>query len=193
MSVFPIFVKLEGRPTLVVGGGSLAEARVEQLLQAQARVELLAPKATERLADFACTGQITWHQRRFQPEDVEGKRLVFAATGRRDVDREVSAVCRREGVLCNAIDDPQYCDFYAAAVVRRGDLQIAISTNGQSPGLAQRIRRELEARFDERWAERVGRLGSARRKILSAPPAGEKRKQLLDRLVSKTLEGRTTR
>ncbi len=139
MSLFPIFLKLQGEPALVVGGGALAQPKIEALLRSGAALRVVAPRASREISDWAQNGRVRWQPRDFQPGDVHGNRLVFAATGIRSVDRAVAEECRRQGVLCNAIDDPPYCAFYSPAVVQRGDLQLAISTNGQSPALAQQV------------------------------------------------------
>ena len=179
MSLFPIFVKMAGRPALVVGGGMLAVSKIEALLEAGARVTAVAPAAANRFVEWQRRGEIEWLSREFQASDAQGKTIVFAATGKRDIDRSVFALCRAAGVWCNAIDDPEYCDFYSPAIVRRGDLQIAVSTNGQSPALAQQIRQELEVRFDISWCERIAELGRQRRAVMTTTEAGAERAAIL--------------
>ena len=172
MSLFPIFVKLAGRPALVVGGGALALAKVEALLAAEAAVTVVAREVRKEISEQE---RLVWLRREFDANDVHGRAIVFAATGKREVDRKVFAICEAAGVLCNAVDDPEYCDFYSPAIVHRGDLQIAISTNGQSPALAQQIRQELETRFDAGWSTRIAELGRKRREVLATVPAGPER------------------
>lgn len=179
MSLLPIFIKMAGRTALVVGGSALASAKVEALLAAGAEVTVVAPKAKESISDRQQRGEVRWVRRAFESSDVRGKAIVFAATAKCAVDRQVFEICRDAGVWCNAVDDPEYCDFYTPAVVRRGDLQIAISTNGQSPALAQQMRQELESRFDERWSTGVVELGRARREVLATMPPGPERTALL--------------
>ena len=188
---FAAFMKLAGRRVLVVGGDSLAEARLEKLLPTQADVVVVAPETSIRVVQLAQAGHLRCLRRRFRHSDVRGKWVVFAATGKREVDRAVFAACDRRGVLCNAMDDPDYCHFYVPATVQRGDLQIAVSSNGQSPALAQQIRRDLETQFDGSWALRVEKLGDARRQILARVPPGETRRQLLHELAAKTGERKT--
>jgi uroporphyrin-III C-methyltransferase/precorrin-2 dehydrogenase/sirohydrochlorin ferrochelatase len=188
MSLFPLFLKLEGRPVLVVGGGEIAEAKVSSLLHAGASVQVVSPTATPAISALAEESHIQWHRRKFTLNDVEGKKLVIAATSSPEINHEVYAEAQRQGVLCNVVDDPPYCEFYFPAVVRRGDLQIAISTGGQSPALAQQLRFELEKQFGPKYAERVAELGEQRRQILATYPAGEERKQLLHRLAQQSLD-----
>lgn len=179
MSLFPIFVKMAGRPALVVGGRALAVSKIEALLEAGAKVTVVAPTAAASVVEWQRCGEVEWQSREFEVSDVRAKSIVFAATGRREVDRHVFDVCRASSVWCNAIDDPEYCDFYSPAIVRRGDLQIAVSTNGQSPALAQQIRQELEVRFDGSWRERISELGQQRRVVMAAMETGPERTAIL--------------
>src|SRR5262245_51344990 len=188
MSLFPLFLKLEGRPVLVVGGGEIAEAKISSLLHAGASVQVVSPTATPAILALAEERRIQWHRRAFVLNDIDGKKLVIAATSSPEINHEVYAEAHRQGVLSNVVDDPPYCDFYFPSVVRRGDLQIAISTGGQSPALAQQLRFELENQFGPEYAGRVAELGEQRRKILATYPAGEERKQLLHRLAQQSLD-----
>jgi len=187
MSLLPIFVKVEGERVLVVGGGALAESKVALLREAGAELCVVSPTATARIAEWSRRGQLCWHARPVEPGDIGGSRLVFAATGVAAVDREVARQCRERGILCNAIDDPDFCDFYSPAVVRRGDLQIAISTSGRSPALAQQIREQLERQFDGDWVQRVDDLGTQRKALLATMPRGDRRTLILRSLANAAL------
>ena len=137
MSLFPMFLKLDGRRCLVVGAGSVAEAKIESLLATEAAVRVVAPKATPKVREWARAGRIEWEAREYGLGDLLGVFLVIAATGSPALHDEIYAEARRRGVLCNAVDEPERCDFYFPAVVRRGELQIAISTGAD--GDAYRI------------------------------------------------------
>jgi precorrin-2 dehydrogenase/sirohydrochlorin ferrochelatase len=176
MSLFPMFVKLEGRRVLVVGAGSVGEAKIESLLATGASVRVVAPKATTR--------RIKWEARVYRPADFAGAFLVIAATGSPSLHDEIYAEAQSRGVLCNAVDEPERCDFYFPAVVRRGELQIAISTGGLSPALAQRLRKELEQQFGPEWEEWVAQLGRTREELQSIPMPPEQRKRLLHQYAS---------
>jgi len=188
MSLFPIFVKLDGRAALVVGGGALAEAKIELLLQAGASVRVVAPKVSDRIRRWAIDKSIVWHESEFVASDVASVEVIFAATGRQGVDRYVAAVARQARVLVNAVDDPDFCDFYMPSVVRRGDLQIAISTNGRSPALAQQLREHLEAEFDAEWAGRVLEIGERRRQIIASTQPGAARTAELQQLAREAVK-----
>src|ERR1700739_3166802 len=145
MSLFPMFVKLEGRRVLVVGAGSVGEAKIESLLATAASVHVVAPKATPRVREWAREGRIEWEAREYKPADFAGMFLVCAETGSPALHDEIYAEAQSRGVLCNAVDEPERCDFYFPAVVRRGELQIAISTGGVSAPRAPRPREELQS------------------------------------------------
>src|SRR5687768_16480413 len=183
MSLFPIFVKLEGRPVLLVGAGSVAESKIAGLLSAGAVVTVVAPNATSGIQKLAEDGKIFWHQRVFDSRDLDGMTLVVAA-----VPREVAGLIYEEaqirGVLVNSVDDPDNCDFYYPSVVNRGDFQIAISTAGHSPALAQRIRIELEQQFGPEYALWVQQLGAERPALFATEMNPEQRKQKLHELAA---------
>jgi precorrin-2 dehydrogenase len=184
VGLFPMFVKLEGRRCLVVGAGSVGESKIESLLATAATVCVVAPKATPRVRGWAREGRIAWEAREYAPADLAGMFLVIAATGSSALHKEIYAEAQSRGVLCNAVDEPERCDFYFPAVVRRGELQIAISTGGLSPALAQRLRRELEQQFGPEWEEWVAQLGRTREELQSIPMPPEQRKKLLHQYAS---------
>ena len=182
MPLFPIFMKLDGRRVLLVGAGPVGESKVGGLLSAGARVTVVAPSATAAIQTLAGTAQVVWHRREFDPRDLDGMALVIAAVPR-DVARAVFEEARARGVLVNSVDDPDNCDFYYPAVVNRGDLQIAISTAGHSPSLAQRIRVELERQFGPEYTEWVKQLGGARRELFATDMNPDVRKQRLHEMA----------
>jgi precorrin-2 dehydrogenase / sirohydrochlorin ferrochelatase len=182
--VFPLFLKLENRPCLVVGAGSIAEVKIAGLLEAAAKVQVVAPEATPQVESWTEAGKLDWNRRGFQPRDLEGMFLVVAATSSKVLHEQVFAEACRQGVLCNVVDVPHLCDFYYPAVVRRGALQIAISTAGESPALAQRLRKELEVQFGPEYEGWVTALGEARAEIATRNLSPEDRKELLHQLAS---------
>ena len=183
MSLFPIFLKLDSRHCLVVGAGNVALEKITSLLQANASIHVIAPAACGAVERLASGGQIAFERRGFQERDLAGKTLVVTATNSRDVNREVFLASERCGVLCNSVDDPPNCDFYFASVVQRGALQIAISTAGESPALAQRLRREIDAQLPADIASWLTEVGALRREVLASHPAGDERKALLHQLA----------
>jgi precorrin-2 dehydrogenase / sirohydrochlorin ferrochelatase len=182
--LFPMFLKLSGRPCLVVGAGTVARSKIASLLEVGGRVRVVAPEATPQVRSWARSNKVEWHQRPFQPDDLEGVFLVVAATSSTGLHQRIFEEARRRGVLCNIVDVPALCDFYYPSVVQRGALQIAISTAGRSPAVAQRLRKQLEDQFGPEYEEWVGQLGEARDKLFSTKLDQEERKRRLHELAS---------
>jgi precorrin-2 dehydrogenase/sirohydrochlorin ferrochelatase len=185
MSLFPIFLKLTGRPCTVIGGGNLADSKIESLLTANARVTVIAPHVNSRITALAEAGEITLHTREYAQGDLAGQFLAVAATDNPAVNRAVFAEAEASGVLINAVDDPPFCDFYFPSVVRRGDLQIAISTSGASPALAQRLRKEINELLPLDAGDWLTELGNLRREVLQLEPLNPARNELLHQLASR--------
>jgi precorrin-2 dehydrogenase/sirohydrochlorin ferrochelatase len=180
-----MFVKLEGRRCLVVGAGKVGEPKIGGLIDTGARVHVLALEASEAVRGWARAGTITLELRAFANEDLDGTFLTVVATGSRALNASIYREAERRGILCNVVDVPEYCDFYYPAVVRRGDLQIAISTNGQSPSLAQKLRQQLERQFGPGYARWVAELGDTRRLVLASDLDPKRKSDLLHSLASR--------
>ncbi len=189
MDLFPIFLKIAARPCIVIGAGHLAESKIESLQAAHAKVTVIAPEATGRITDLAAAGEVEWHRREYAAGDLTGNFLVVAATNVPAVNRAVFQEATEKGIICNAVDDPPFCDFYFPSVVRRGDLQIAISTAGASPALAQRLRKEINAQLPLDAGEWLTDLGNLRREVVAAEPLNEERKWLLHQLAQREVCG----
>jgi precorrin-2 dehydrogenase/sirohydrochlorin ferrochelatase len=189
MSLFPIFLKLTNRSCIVIGAGHLAESKIESLQAANARITVIAPAASDRITAMSDSGEITWHQREYATGDLANQFLVVAATNVPAVNRAVFAEAESVGILINAVDDPPFCDFYFPSVVRRGELQIAISTAGHSPALAQRLRKEINAILPLDTGDWLAELGNLRREVLQLEPLNEARKELLHQLASREVCG----
>jgi uroporphyrin-III C-methyltransferase/precorrin-2 dehydrogenase/sirohydrochlorin ferrochelatase len=184
MELFPLFLKLEGRPCLVVGAGRVAESKIESLVRSGAKVRVVAPEATEAVREAARSGALVWEQRAYQPGDLAGAFLVVAATSSPELHAEIFAQARRAGVLCNAVDEPDRCDFYCPAVVRRGPLQIAISTGGLFPALAQRLRQDLELQFGPEYGAWIEEIARTRKELLASSLSAAERKERLREISS---------
>jgi precorrin-2 dehydrogenase/sirohydrochlorin ferrochelatase len=184
MPLFPAFLKLQRRPCLVVGAGPVAEDRIESLLRAGAKILVVAPEATERVQVWARAKKIRWQAREFRAADLAGVFMVIAATSSSKLHAKIFQQARRRGVLCNAVDEPAHCDFYYGAVVHRGELQIAISTGGHSPALAQRLRKKIEKEIASEYERWVTTLGAARKRLFAKSISPARRKALLHALAS---------
>lgn len=189
MSLFPIFLKLTGRPCIIIGAGNLAESKIDSLRVAEARVTVIAPAVNARIAAMADVGEVTLHRREYNNGDLAGHFLAVAATDNPAVNRAVFAEAEAAGILVNAVDDPPFCDFYFPSVVRRGDLQIAISTAGASPALAQRLRKQIDSLLPLDAGDWLAELGNLRREVLQREPANDARRELLHQLASREVCG----
>jgi len=184
-SLFPMFVKLEGKRCLVVGAGKVGEPKIGGLIETGARIHVIALEASEAVHAWANAGKITLELRAFAAGDLDGTFLAVVATASRALNASIYREAQRRGVLCNVVDDPEYGDFYYPAVVRRGDLQIAVSTSGQSPSLAQKLRQQLERQFGPGYAQWVAELGETRRLVLASDLDPQRKSDLLHSLASR--------
>jgi precorrin-2 dehydrogenase / sirohydrochlorin ferrochelatase len=189
MSLFPIFLKLTARRCLVVGAGSIAEGKIESMVDAEADVTVVATRVSQRVQALADAGEIRLYVREFKDDDLHGMFLAVAGTDVPEVNRAVFAGAQQRGVLTNAVDDPPYCDFYFPSIVKRGDLQIAISTAGESPALAMQLRKELNEQLPRDLGPWLAELGRLRREVLQMEPLGEPRKHLLHTLAQREVCG----
>jgi precorrin-2 dehydrogenase/sirohydrochlorin ferrochelatase len=184
-NLFPMFLKLEGRQVLVVGAGNVGEPKIAGLLETGAHIRVVALQAGPAVREWAREGKIELAVRAYSPDDLEGAFLTIVATNSRTLNERVYHEAQRRGVLCNVVDVPDLCDFFYPAVVRRGDLQIAVSTAGQSPSLAQKIRQQLEKQFGPGYATWVAELGETRKLILASDLDKEQKLELLHSLASR--------
>jgi len=141
---YPLHMRLSGKPCLVIGGGRVAQRKITGLLRARACVTVISPAARAAIQNWAAQGRLVWHQQVFDPRFLAGVSAAFAATNDRRVNSAVAAACRRRKILVNVADDPGECDFFVPAVIRRGALMVAISTDGTCPQLAKRLRQDIE-------------------------------------------------
>jgi precorrin-2 dehydrogenase/sirohydrochlorin ferrochelatase len=186
-ALFPMFLKLEGRKCVVVGAGRIAMQKLQGLLDSGADLQIIAPLASLEIQELARNSTVTWTQAEFANEHLTGASLVIAATGNPAVNEQVYRAAQSRGVLCNSVDEPERCDFYYPALVRRGDLQIAISTAGKSPALAQRIRKELEAQFDANYIAWLNWLGTVRELFFQRRVEPALRTQALHSIASRNV------
>ncbi len=184
-SLFPMFMKLAGKQCLVVGAGKVGEPKIGGLIDADARIHVVAISATDQVREWADAGKIELELRAFSSSDLDDKFLAVVATASRSLNERIYLEAQQSGVLCNVVDVPEYCDFFYPAVVQRGNLQIAISTAGQSPSLAQKLRQQLERQFGAGYAAWVEQLGETRRIVLASDLDKERKLELLHSLASR--------
>jgi precorrin-2 dehydrogenase/sirohydrochlorin ferrochelatase len=177
---YPLFLDLQDRPVLVVGGGVVAERKAESLLAAGAVVHLVAPDVTPSLATLT----IRIQQRKFVEADLDGMVLVISATDDRAAQEQIAAAARARNIPINTVDQPDLCDFIVPAIVRKGDVVLAISTSGRSPALAAALRARLESVVTEDVARAVRILGEVRNEVHSRFRDPDRRKQIFEGIVA---------
>lgn len=182
--LFPIFLKLTKRRCLVVGAGKTAEEKIATLLRCGATCIVVAPAATRTIKAWAADDKVIWQQRRFELGDLDRIFLAVVATPLKTLNKTVSEEAQRRQILCNVVRDRTLCNFYYPAVVRRGPLQIAISTAGHSGALAQRLRKQMETQFGPEWERWLRSLGEARTSLYEDPISPKRRRTMLHRLAS---------
>jgi precorrin-2 dehydrogenase/sirohydrochlorin ferrochelatase len=180
-----MFMKLNDRTCLVVGAGNIGEQKIAGLLETGARIRVVTIEATATVREWAREGKIELELRPYRSSDLEGVFLTVVATSSRSLNERIYGDAQARRVLCNVVDVPDLCDFFYPSVVRRGDLQIAVSTSGQSPSLAQKIRQQLEKQFGPAYAAWVAELGETRKLILASDLDREQKLELLHSLASR--------
>ena len=180
---YPVYLSLAERLVVVVGGGAVAERKVAGLLPCGARVRVVAPELTPELAQLAGRGEIEHRARDFRPGDLEGAALALAEPGEASRDEAFFAEAEERGTFANVEDDLDHCSFIAPAIVRRGDLVIAISTSGRAPAMAVRLRQRLEAELGPEYAALLELAGRLRAPLLRAVPEFEERRRRWYELV----------
>jgi len=191
--MFPIVLALRGRPCLVVGGGGVALRKVESLLEAGARVTVVALAPCSELAALAAAGQITLECRAYRAGEAAGYRLVFAATDDRSVNAEVFRDGEAAGVFVNVADDPALCSFHVPARLQRGNLQLAIASGGEAPFVVRRLRQLLERRLGPEWGEWADAAARFRAAVRGGGRSPEEQEALFDTFFTETVDGERLR
>jgi precorrin-2 dehydrogenase/sirohydrochlorin ferrochelatase len=187
MNYYPVFLRVAGRPCLVIGGGSIAEQKADSLLKAGARVTVISPQLTPRLQGLAAANEIIHRERAYTVGDLAGFFLVHAATDDHTLHAQIATDADAAGVLLNIVDQPPLCHFITPAIMQRGDLIIATSTGGASPAMARRIRRELEAIFGPEYALALRLLRRVRERLLASACSAAERQRIFNALVDSPL------
>jgi len=183
MAKYPIFLELSGWRVVVIGGGTVALRKVEALLETEARIVVLAERIDNALVSICKGTSVKLIESEYSRDYLTDALLAMAATNDHELNKQIYKDCQELGILCNVVDEPDLCDFYVPAVVKCGNLQIAISTEGRCPAYARHIREKLEKTFTDEHSEFLIELEKVRKQIISQVPSSE-RKGLLSELVS---------
>jgi len=183
MAKYPIFLELSGRRVVVIGAGAVAARKAKSLLDAGARLVIVADKIDDVLTSLCQGTNAELIKSKYSKDYLTGAVLAIAATGDRQLNRRIYKDCQELEILCNVVDEPQLCDFFVPAVVKRGDLQIAVCTEGHSPAYAGHIRKKLEQTFTDKHGEFLAELKTLRKRIIKDVSDPTDRKALLGQLV----------
>lgn len=180
---YPVYLNLTGKLCVVVGGGMVAERKVRSLLECDARVKVVSPEVSHALFETGNSGKIELCLREYSSDEITGAFLVISATDRDSINRQVAEDCFCRNILINVVDDPPKCNFIVPAVVRRGALSIAVSTDGKSPALAQKIRVELARQYGPEYTEFLEILGELRGRVIAGVKDIERRRVIFKQMV----------
>jgi len=183
MAKYPIYLELAGRRAVVIGGGAVAVRKAETLLAAGARLVVVSKHIDDTLTALCTGSNAELIKSKYSKDYLAGAVLAIAATGNRQLNKQIYKDCQEREILCNVVDEPELCDFFVPAVVKRGDLQIAIGTEGHCPAYAGHIRKKLEQIFTDKHGEFLAELETLRNCIIKDVPEPADRKALLGELV----------
>ncbi len=181
---YPVNLVLENKICVVVGGGAVAQRKVQRLLECAALVSVISPAITPGLKRLAAKNKILFKNKEVELKDLNGAYLVIAATSDRKINSFVSSYCLKKGILINVVDFPQECNFILPSIVKRGNLTISISTDGISPALAKKIRRDLEKEFGAEYADLLRILKEARPLAIKKIKNARARKAFFQKVLS---------
>ena len=187
MGYYPVFLDLDRTRCLVIGGGTIAERKVEALLAAGGEVTLISPELTAALHALEAAGRLTVQHRSYQRGDLEAVALVIAATDDPALQQQIAAAAQQANILCNIVDQPALCSFIVPAVMQKGDLTIAVSTNGASPALAKKIGQDLADQFGPEYALALRLLRRIRERLRHEQRSAQDRQRLLTGLAASPL------
>ena len=183
MAKYPIFLELGGRRAVVIGGGAVAVQKAQALLAAGARLVVVSEDIDDALTALCQGTNAELIKSRYSKNYIAEAVLVIAATSNRQLNKRIYKDCQELGILCNVVDAPELCDFIVPAVVKRGDLQVAIGTDGDCPAYAGHLRKKLEQTFTDKHGEFLAELEKLRKRIIEDVPDQADRKALLGELV----------
>src|SRR5689334_3694531 len=180
---YPVYIQLRQQPCVVIGGGKIAEGKVEGLLAAEANVTVVSPDLTPRLYELAQAKRISYVARMYQPGDLTGAFMVICATDQTEINHQVWQEANSNRQLVNVVDDTPRCNFIAPSILRQGDLTIAISTSGKAPALAVRLKERLQREIGPEYERFLELAGELREPLARNVPDFETRKVLWYKLV----------
>ncbi|MBI9077253.1 MAG: bifunctional precorrin-2 dehydrogenase/sirohydrochlorin ferrochelatase [Desulfatibacillum sp.] len=184
MRYYPAMLDIADKKCVVIGGGAVGARKVKTLLECCAKVSVISPQAHASLDALADQGKITLHLRGYESNDLDGAFLVIGATDDEDLNARISQDANQRNLLCNIADRPAACNFILPSIVKQKDLVIAISTCGQSPAFAKKVRQDLQCQFGAEYGVFLELMGAVRKKLLAQAHAPEEHKPLFNQLIT---------
>ena len=184
MSYYPIFIELEGKKILVIGGGRVAQRKIETFLEFGAFIDVISRKLTKKLKTLVESGRIRHIGIEYNEIYLKDAFIIIIATDDKKLNHEISRSARKSGVLTNTVDQPSDCDFIVPSIVRKGELLIAVSTSGKSPALAKKIRKELSCQFGREYDSLLSIMGDIRKEVLKKGLSQDKNKRIFDKIIN---------
>lgn len=181
--LYPILLKLENKPVLVIGGGKVAERKVSSLLECEAKVFIISKDLTQGLKKLLDEKKISYLASDFSPEHLNDKFLVIVATNNAKLNKDIAKTVKQRGILVNVVDQPSECNFFVPSILRRGDLIIAISSSGKSPAFSKAIRKELESRYGPEYGIFLDMIGAIRSILISGGYSKERKEKVFKELL----------
>ncbi|MBW1704738.1 MAG: bifunctional precorrin-2 dehydrogenase/sirohydrochlorin ferrochelatase [Deltaproteobacteria bacterium] len=187
MAYYPIFIKLDGKTALVVGGGRVAQRKIETLLEYGASIHIISKELTDRLKQLVEAGDIRHMGENFENKHLDGAFLVIAATDDEKLNHEISETAQKRGLLINAVDQPADCNFIVPSIVKRGDLVIAISTSGKSPALAKKLGKKMGEHFGSEYEAFLTLMGFLRKEVLKMGLSQDENRRIFKEIVDSNI------
>ena len=181
--MYPVCLNIVGKLCVIVGGGTVAERKVNGLLAERAQVQVISPEVTPGIEELSARHECEWQQRTYATGDLDGAFLVFAATDSPEVQQQIFQDADDQGILVNVIDSPEQCSFQVPATVQRGDLTLAVSTAGTSPAVAAMVRQRLEEQYGPEYGQLLQLMGALRAKVIAIGESSAERKILFQNIL----------
>ena len=182
---YPIYLDIEDRAVIIIGGGTVCARKAETMLKYGARVTVVAPELTEEIEQWAREGKLAIKRKHYDESDIDGANIVIASTDDQRVNEQIAADCRKRRIPVNVVDVTPLCEFIVPAIVEKGSVQIAISTGGKSPALARTLKEDLIELIGAEYTEVNDLLGTLRDAAKAVLPADTDRKRFFDGILAR--------
>jgi len=186
---YPIFLDIEGRAVVIIGGGNVCARKAETMMNYGARVTVVSPEFTEEIEGWAEAGALEIRRKRYEEGDLDGANIVIASTDDQAINEQIAADCRRRRIPVNVVDVTPLCEFIVPAIIDKGSITIAVSTGGKSPAIARTLKEDLQRQVGAEYTEVNDVLGTLRDSAKRVLPTDVDRKRFFDGIISRNVLG----